>query len=227
LAKRDIEMNIIEDDIQKFLEILDVENNSLNIDILKKIAYSTMFFKSIEVEDENKHYLKCLVQDILSILDSVSHKSQRYYYFILRSYIENFLRVLLKLQNDDSTGVMKLFSNVKKMINSHEEISDLYENLDNTYSECCLFVHSNVKSGDEVNEFLKMIVDRNDFADNDIVNNFLEEFNKLLEISIKIFLVCHIELVDNSFYRKRDVLRKIVSEENYIEFRKHLKLKVE
>lgn len=220
-------MKIIENDIEKFLEILDAENKSLNIDVLKKIAYSTMFFKTIAVEDENTHYLKCLVQDILSILDSISQKSQRYYYFILRSYIENFLRVLLMLQDDDSTGVMKLFSNVKKLMNSHKEISHLYEELENTYSECCLFVHSNVKSGDEVNEFLKVIISRNDFENKDIVNNFLEEFNLLLEISIKIFLICHIELVDNSFYRKRDVLRIIVSEENNLEFRKHLKLKVE
>lgn len=36
-------MNIIEDDIQKFLEILDVENNSLNIDILKKLPIVRCF----------------------------------------------------------------------------------------------------------------------------------------------------------------------------------------
>lgn len=220
-------MITIEKDIEKFIEILDVSGNSWDDEILKEIAYSTMFFKSIEVQDENKHYLKCLVQDILSILDAVGHKSQRYYYFILRSFIENFLRVLLKLQDNDATGIMKLFSNAKRLVNSQEGIENLYEKLEEVYAECCLFVHSNIKSGDEVNEYLKVILERNDFANIEIVNSFLKEFNALLEISIEVLLVCHTELIDNSFYRKVDVLREILSEKNYSIFRNQLKLKVE
>ncbi|MFJ8529651.1 hypothetical protein [Bacillus sp. NPDC094106] len=212
-------MQNIDKDIEKFLEILNAAGNSWNTDNLQKIAYGTIFFKCLQDTSENKHYLKCLVQDSLSIVDSLCQKSQRYYYFILRSYIENFFRSLLQLEDTDATGVIRLFKNGKKMIEENDEISDSYEKLEAVYSECCLFVHSNINSGDEINEFLKSILERNDFENPVNVNVFLEKFNEILDLSIVIFLTCHTEMVDSSFYRKKDILKKILSEKNYIIFR--------
>ncbi|MED1536198.1 hypothetical protein [Bacillus pseudomycoides] len=215
-------MENIDKDIEKFLEILNAVENSWNTDILQKMAYGTIFFKCLQDTSDNKHYLKCLVQDSLSILDSLCQKSQRYFYFILRSYIENFFRALLQLEDTDATGVMKLFRNGKKIIEKYDEISGFYEKLDEAYSECCLFVHSNIDSGDEINEFLKTILERNDFENSENVNTFLEKFNEILDISIVIFLTCHTEIVDSSFYRKKDILKRILSEKNQEIFRKQL-----
>ncbi|MDA2041287.1 hypothetical protein PDN33_01490 [Bacillus cereus] len=215
-------MENIDKDIEKFIEILNAVENSWNTDVLEKIAYGTIFFKCLQDTNDNKHYLKCLIQDSLSIVDSLCQKSQRYFYFILRSYIENFFRALLQLEDTDATGVMKLFRNGKKIIEKHDGISGLYEKIDEAYSECCLFVHSNIDSGDEINEFLKAILERNDFEDSGNANAFLERFSEILDISIVIFLTCHTEMVDSSFYRKKDMLKKILSEKNQEIFRKQL-----
>ncbi|HDR7843331.1 TPA: hypothetical protein QCY25_003799 [Bacillus toyonensis] len=215
-------MEKIDKDIAKFLEMLNAVENSWNTESLQEIAYGTIFFKCLQDTSDTKHYLKCLVQDSLSIVDSLRQKSQRYFYFILRSYIENFFRALLQLEDSDATGVMKLFRDGKKIIEEHDEISGFYEKLDEVYSECCLFVHSNIAAGDEINEFLKTILERNDFEDSENVNTFLKKFNEILDISIVIFLTCHTEIVDSSFYRKKDILKKILSEKNQGIFRKQL-----
>ncbi|NMH67934.1 hypothetical protein HF072_03945 [Bacillus sp. RO3] len=211
-------MDSIESDVEKFLLIINASDKDWDEEILKNIAFGAMFFKHIEDGTPNTHYLKSLVQDTLSIIDSLCQKSQRYYYFILRSYIENFLRLLLKLEDDDAMGVMKLFRNSKKLFESSESAIVIFEEIEKQYDECSLFVHSNIRAGDEISEYLKNIIERNDFEDTRIVNTSLLKFETILNSSIKLFVISHSQMVDNSFYRKKDTLRKLIREDNYMLF---------
>ncbi|QNF28530.1 hypothetical protein [Metabacillus elymi] len=208
-------MDSIYIDVEKFLTLINAKERGWDEEILKNIACSTMFFKYIEDSTSDTHYIKSLVQDALSVIDSLCQKSQRYYYFILRSYIENFLRVLLKLKDDDAMGVMKLFKNTKRLLEQFEGASLIFDQMEQQYDECSLFVHSNIKADDEISEFLKNILTRNDFDEPFKVNNSLLKFNSLLNSSVKLFLISHTQTVDSCFYRKKEILKKILSEENY------------
>ena len=208
-------MIVIDRDIENFLTIIKAKERNWDEEILKKIAYSTMFFKYIEDNTSQTHYIKSLIQDTLSIVDSLCLRSQRYYYFILRSYIENFLRVLLVLQDDDSMGVMKLFKTSKQFLAQFEDANEFFEQIELQYDECSLFVHSNIKAGDEISEYLNRILERNDFEEPLKVNNSLLKFELILDNSIKLYIMSHSQTVDSCFYRKKDILKKILSEENY------------
>lgn len=215
-------MNSIDIDVEKFLKLISAKEKDWDEELLKSIAYGTIFLKYIEDNTTNTHYIKSFVQDALSIIDSLCHKSQRYYYFILRSYIENLLRVLLQLQDDDAMGVMKLFKNTKRFLGDFDEATIIFEQIEQQYNECSLFVHSNIKADEEISGFLKNIFVRNDFDEPLKVNTSLLKFESILNSSIKLFLISHSQTIDSCFYRKKDILRKILSEENYDLFSKSL-----
>jgi len=211
-------MEFIDKDVSKFIEFLKSKEKMLDEETLKNVAYNIIFFKYYGNSLSNTHYLNSLIQDALAIIDSLSQKSERYYHFILRSYVENFMRVLLALENEDSMGVMKLFKNSKKLLDKYTGASVIFEQFEKQYDECCLFVHSNIKANIEISVFLKMIIERNDFGENLKVNSSLKKFESILSNSIKLLLICRSETIDNSFYRNKDILKKLITEENYTIF---------
>lgn len=164
---------------------------------------------------DNNHYLNSLVQDALAVVDSFSKRSERYYNFILRSYIENFLRLLLELEDNDAMGIMKLFGKCSKLIKKVDGAIPIFEKIENQYGDCCLFVHSNINASTEVNVYLKKVLQRNDFEESSKINSHLKQFESLLDNSIKLIILCKSASVDNTFYRKKDILKKLISTENY------------
>lgn len=214
-------MSKVTNDIKKVTDLLDIESNGFNENLVDEISRNIMFYKNLKLE--SNHYLKSLVQDGLSILDSLRFKSKRYYYFIVRSYIENFLRVLLLLDNNDETGVMKLFRESKKLLIDSDQINNVFGEIEAKYSECCLFVHSNIKADDEVSEFLKEIIERNDFEDHLIKDECLEEFKNLIDNALEIFIYCRSNIIEESFYRNFDLLRELISTENYNLYREKVR----
>lgn len=211
-------MEIIDKEVTKFLKILNSEEKKWNTETLKKIAHAIIFFKYFENGVQHTHYLNSLIQDALTIIDSLSKRSERYYNFILRSYIENFMRVLIALEDDNSMGVMKLFKYTKQLLEKNPDASIIFDQIENQYNECCLYVHSNIKAKTEISVYLKMIIERNDFQENSIVNSSLKKFETILSVSIKLLLLCRTETVDNSFYRNKGILKKIITQEDYSMF---------
>lgn len=212
-------MNNLKQDIEKFIELAKLKEPDLDKNTLMQIANNIIFLKNFGNSLKQTHYLDSLIQDSLSIIDSFSHKSERYYYFILRSFIENFLRVLLNLEDNDSTGIMKLFRSSKKTLEKFESAFEIFENIETQYDRCCLFVHSNIKANTEISIYFSKILERNDFNDINKINSTLKQFGFLLEDIIKILIIRHYETIDSSFYRNKVLLRQILSNENYTNFR--------
>lgn len=216
-------MNSFEKDIHDFIEILNSKTSyKWNPDKVRKVAKSIIFYKYFENNLPDNHYLNSLIQDALTILDSLTHKSERYYYFILRSYIENFMRVMLSLREDDSMGIMKLIKNCQKRSNEYMIAPETFEGINNQYSECCLHVHSNIEAKTEISTYLDRIINRNDFHNEKYVEDALEKFLITLNNSITLLLITRTESIDSSFYRNKDILKMVLTEDNYFTFTKAL-----
>lgn len=215
---------IIEKDIDAFLEVLKSKAPyDWNIDNLKEVAKGVIFYKYFESSLPDDHYLNSLIQDALTILDSLTHKSERYFHFILRSYIENYMRVMLFLKGDDSMGIMKLIGKCKKETIKYLEAPTIFNEINKQYDECCLHVHSNIKTKAEISVYLKRIIERNDFQDAKNINSALEKFLKILNNSITLLLICRTDSVDSSFYRNKDTLKRLIGQDRYSLFTSALK----
>ncbi|WP_294751159.1 hypothetical protein [uncultured Exiguobacterium sp.] len=199
---------IYEREIENFKTLALQKREDLDDNLLAKLVKNLTIFKFLEdVYDSKNHHLQCFVQDSLSIIDSLSHNSIRYYYFIERSSIENFLRIFLELENEDKMGVMKLFKESAKIVDSRKlNCEPEYELISNHYDECCLFVHSNIAAGQPISKYLKDILVKNDFESPQLVNQYLLRFVDLTTQMIKLICEYKENHISNAFYRKKELL---------------------
>lgn len=202
------EITIYEAEVEKFRDLALRKRADLNTDLITKLAKNLTIIKHLEdIYESKNHHLKCLIQDGLSIIDALGHNSLRYYYFIERSSIENFLRVFLELENEDKMGVMKLWRESGKIIDSRKLNCEMeYESINTHYDECCLFVHSNIANQQPITEYLKDILIKNDFEGSDTVNQYLQRFVELTTQMVKLICEYKSDDISNAFYRKKYLL---------------------
>lgn len=202
------EIAIYEAEVEKFKDFALRKREDLNTDSITKLVKNLTVIKHLEdIYESKNHHLKCFIQDGLSIIDALGHNSLRYYYFIERSSIENFLRVFLELENGDSMGVMKLWRESRKIIDSRKLNCEIdYESINTHYDECCLFVHSNIAAQQPITEYLKDILMKNDFESSEIANQYLQRFVNLTTQMIKLICEYKSDYISNAFYRKKYLL---------------------
>lgn len=202
------EITIYEAEVEKFKHLALQKRADLNTDLIIKLVKNLTVIKHLEdIYESKNHHLKCFIQDGLSIIDALGHNSLRYYYFIERSSIENFLRFFLELENEDKMGVMKLWKESRKVVDSRNLNCEIeYESINTHYDECCLFVHSNIATQQPITEYLKDILIKNDFESSEIVNQYLQRFVDLTTQMVKLICEYKSDDISNAFYRKKYLL---------------------
>lgn len=122
---------------EEFKELSDSDLENL-LYFVRKI----MLLKLITQQDtlKSNRFLQGIIYDALFALKEIK-SNERYFYFNIRSLIENLMRFVIKLENDSSMGVTKLEREFSKYSLFHQQ------RLVSIYGEACNFVHNNQLSG--------------------------------------------------------------------------------
>ncbi|MFV3012080.1 hypothetical protein ACLD43_06220 [Clostridium botulinum] len=190
----------------------EIENFSSELTVYNKrcIVKKIIFIKSIFDNENTSHYKKCIVFDLLSSIFCLERRQKRYYFFNIRSSIENLLRIILELTDEDSTGVNELFKQCEVKFKESEEI-ELFNYIKGEYTTCCDYVHSNISSNISIDNYYCEIIRAN-------INEY--EFKKVsdkLETFLKkiceIIIIFFTEEVYNVYYKKINSLKILLNKD--------------
>jgi len=211
------------EEIESMFQLINETNifstENLKIKLRELIKY-TLFFKRIYEFNEQGHYSKCMISDLLFLINSLSQNSIKVFYTLYRSFIENFIRFTLELKDNDDTGVRNLFTLYKNKYYV-DETKDIIDFIEGEYGKCCDFVHSNIKANQKIFEYYNELINEDEFKVEDVIRlcsvilTFLKK-SSLLLVYIKI------EWIDEAFYKKKQLLKFLMSDCIYDCFEKKL-----
>ena len=212
----------IQKDIQQFLGILEIVEDSDQYAIFHSLSKSTLFFKFIVDLGDNAHYPQYMIYDMLMVVYLLTKDSRREVYNTYRSLIENFIRYELNLKDTDDTGVFKLFKNFRKQ---YEDVntSAILNFVEAEYGICCNYVHSNIKANVQLLEYLADIV-QNPKMDSADKMKLLKEIEGFFNQIVTFCCYKNSESIGRAFFKKNQMLLFLIGEKNYQISRKDIDL---
>lgn len=209
------------EEIRKYLEILNSKKKLPKENELTYIAKLILFNKSIFItlSNDNKHYNNYMIYNMLMLMHSLTKDSKINFYQLYRSLIENILRVMLNLDDNDETGVNELFRRFSEKYENSEKGKEFTYFIKGEYSNACDYVHSNIKADIDVFLFYSEILNSDEMDNENVV--------KLIFI-IKTFLFKFTEFIVNVaptkveavYYRKYSEMKHLIGEKLYLDFKK-------
>ncbi|MFQ1048490.1 hypothetical protein, partial [Avibacterium paragallinarum] len=178
---------------------------------LKCIVKRMTFISIIKNEHSENSFLKGLFSDLLYAMYCIKENQERYFYFNLRSSIENFLRFALNKKNEDSTGVRNLFT-------EFEQINKEAKNkLNSEYAYCCNYVHNNHIANIEHTSFFIQCKTQSFCSLKMAISHFLNIINEIIK-----YLIIHLNmLVDGAFHRAKSQLKFLLGDKLHQKFTLH------
>lgn len=217
---RDIE--ICKSDIEDFIGLVKEDTDYFDEEKLRALAKGMILFKRVfNYEDQNlEHYYRCLISDMMTTLHSLGKKSQRLFYASYRSMIENLVRVCLKYENLNETGIRNMFSELhsKYDLNGKEYI----DYLEGEYGKCCDVVHSNERADLHLYSYYKEIISTDELNAENIADCIMV-LNTFYSKSKKFIINCKAVEMDEMFYNHKELLAYLIGKKNYSKFEQNIK----
>lgn len=211
-------------EIEYMVDLINVNNEfeQSTINTLRVIIKYIIFFKVMIDLSKNGHYDKSMFSDLMLLMNSLSKKSNKVFYTIYRSFIENYIRFILELNDKDNTGIRKLFKILKSKY-CFNEYKNSIDFIEGEYGKCCNFVHSNIKANQKMYEYYNDLIEDDKIRNSDIkkVCLIISEF---LKKSIHFLIEIKADKVDEAFYKKKQLLKYLISENDYNLFAKKINL---
>ena len=124
------------------------------IDSLISATKKTIFLRILHDRAmTDNRYLLSITYDLLCCISTIKKNEERYFYFNIRSCIENCIRFFLGKHNEDETGVTKLFNEFKDKFKNMDAVSVLSR----IYSQSCNYVHNNAKANIDISRSYRFI----------------------------------------------------------------------
>lgn len=177
--------------------------NETELNLMSSIIKKITFLEVIKNKyDGDTYFLKSLLSDLIFAISTLELNQERYFYFNLRSAIENYLRFILGKAQNDKTGVRNLFNEfelknklLKDELNSH-------------YTICCNYVHNHQDASlilTEVYAQIKAIPFRN-------LKSAIERLYQIACIFLKDIICTKREVVDYSFHRNKSGMKYLLGD---------------
>ena len=208
-------------DISDFIELVERDIGCIHKEKMRCIAKGIIFNKKVfEYKDSQlMHYYHCLLSDMLNLIHSLGIKSKRLFYITYRSLIEDFIRVCLKYEDMNMTGVRNMFTEFRdEYISSGKEFLDY---LEGEYGKCCNVVHSNIQGNLSVYLYYEDLLQNDEMDEkmrDDCINTICTFYNKCKKFIVK----SNPQLVDKMFYNHKELLRYLIGESNYKQFEQNI-----
>ena len=188
---------------------------------MTSIAKVMIFLKkTYSFPDANyEHYYNRLISDMICLIHSLGKNSLKGYYTTMRSLIENFVRVMLKYDDANATGIRNMFAELRnKMVVNSKEYMDYIEG---EYGKCCDIVHSNKQANLPIYAYYEEIISRDEITEalkSDMLKNLITFYRKIKEFVI----MNNSEMVNSAFQNKKELLSYLIGEKSYNEFEKQI-----
>lgn len=223
LLNRYREVDKCKEDIQQFLTIASGDIKNIEQKDAICIIKNMMFIKkTYSFPDSTKqHYYDCLITDILTLIHTYSQKSIRVYYTTYRSLIENLVRVILRYDNTNATGVRNMFQEFRSKYDATDKAFIDY--IEGEYGKCCNVVHSNYKAHLTMYEYYEEIVNADELS----IEKLKTYARQLADFYIKCkkFIINNdVIQVDNAFHNQREVLKYLIGNIDYGIFLRNIKI---
>lgn len=221
MLERYRDIGICKNDINVFLELVENDIGSVPEERMRNIAKGILFNKKI-FEYKNlllKHYYECLLSDMLSLIHSLGVKSNRLFFTTYRSLIENFIRVCLKYEETNETGVRNMFGEFRSKYNSSEK--EFIDYLEGEYGKCCNVVHSNIQGNLEMYSYYEELL-QSDEMDESMINEGLQTMSTFYNKCKKFIVESNSVLMDEMFYNHKELLKYLIGESNYKQFERNI-----
>lgn len=196
------------------------EFNESELSLINSIVKRIIFLKV--GADTSQRFMNSIIYDALCCINEIHQNKKRQFYFSYRSLIENLARACLSKENDDKTGILKLFSELQKEleVNSTKKDvkiykKDIYSDLMNGYSQACGYVHNNQSAGINVMQSYTQIVNNKPLS-NQEREELLKKLLALLESCTRALSLLKKEAIlinfGRNFYFIKELLPKSIAD---------------
>lgn len=194
-------------DIEKLEFLIDNDRN-----LLKGISKKIIFLHRISIHlYNNEYYLNYLISDILYSLRCIMNGQERYFYFNLRSTIENFLKFILNIKKDQTPSIKGLFQDLKSCHPKSNEI------LRQQYGKYCDYIHNNQHANLNIaKSFLE--TNKESFKK---ISTSIHDFNLIISTIVEYFIIRENNSIDSLFYGVKRELKKLIGNSLYSKFQKN------
>ncbi|WP_238858995.1 hypothetical protein [Clostridium sp. YIM B02569] len=217
------EINKIKEEYKKYISLLNskkqlpLENDLIYI--IKLILFNKQFF--IKCDSVNMYYKNHMIYDLLMIIHSLTNNSVINFYQLYRSFIENYIRAMLDLQDNDETGVNAIFKLFEDKYNINNNNKEFIAYIKGEYSIACDYVHSNLRSNVSVYLFYKDILESDEMNEKNLKKLILKIKTLLIKI-VKFSIDVDIYKIDSLYYRQYMQLEFLIGNNLF----KHFKNKI-
>ncbi|MGX8791754.1 hypothetical protein ACW0TQ_08235 [Oceanobacillus sp. M60] len=201
-------------EIENYVQLLFSQRNLIYSNEVRSITKCVIFTKKIITYTGESHYKNSLIFDVLSTMHSLTGNSIRQFHYIFRSFLENFVRVFLKLKDNDETGINELFRNITEIYGVCNKTTELIDFIYSEYSNSCMVVHSNQKSNTKIQTYYKEIIQNDDF-DKHTLNRLINKVLLTLKKMIELLVYSYPQVIENAFYRNKQELKYLIKDELY------------
>ena len=172
------------------------------ISIIKKVLFMRIILYRTIVE--SYRYFNSIIYDCLSAINCLQLNKKRYFYFDLRSMIENILRCSLKKGDADETGITELFRQFGELSLPQY----IYDQLTSLYANSCDYVHNNIRAELPVaKSFLDI---KNDMLSDKQLTSLISDLLKIINIAVEIVIEVYFNEVEYAFYRTNPTIDFLV-----------------
>lgn len=204
----------VKEEVSKFLTLLQSKKQLPNNNELYSITKLIIVMKSLVNYSGESHYKNSMIFDIISAVHSLTGSSIRQFHYIFRSFIENYLRSMLHLEDNDETGVNALFRMMNEQFAKSEDGKDILNFITAEYSMSCLYVHSNAKSKATIQLYYLDIITNDDF-DRKTLSTTINKILLTLKNMILLVIISNPHMLENAFYRNKQKLKYLIGENLY------------
>ena len=206
--------NELKVELEKFITIVNPQNKIKNV--LIYISKKLLFFKYLITNSNffDQYFFKCMFSDMITLIYiTINLDSKRYYYLLYRSFIENYIKFILSFEENNNLSIIKTFGKFKSLCKNNNTI-DEYFLIEQKYSECCNYIHSNKISNLDLIEYFKDIPYKNKISNNEI-NEFLNYLSYILKPIIKIIILNKNKEISEAFYLSNEKVKYLLDQDIY------------
>lgn len=199
--------------MSEFSDLKEMERNKLNF-IMKKIV----FLKYVVRQTDSDYRFHALISDIMYLVKSIRNGEERYYYFNVRSIIEQSLRIINNIDSTNTITNAEIIDITKNMIQEYDATINL-NIIKSEYTKSCLYVHGNENASMSLAAFYQQCEE-----DTGIINEVSVKLNvlvKMLKELLDLILISQNTIIDAAFFGRKTILKYLLGEHSYSVFLKY------
>lgn len=210
------DLSAVKSDIKQYVDLVNNDNLFSETHIVVGVTKYILFIKQIQEYKSDKYYGKCMICDLLLLMHATTQTSIKNFYSQYRSFIENYIRFILDINDTDETGVRNLFSLLDTLCVTEKE-REIKNYIEGEYGKCCEYVHSNINANINLYAYYEDII-RQDEVNLEVRQRLIKIVLSNLKQLSELLIRTRTYWVDTSFYRDKQKLKYLISENLYNDF---------